>query len=59
MRTIDSSFARRRRPPRHAGASPSEIVRVVKPDLDSHTRRPGNFRLTRGTDALDLIGLFL
>lgn len=22
-----------------AGASPSEIVRVVKPDLDSHTRR--------------------
>ena len=25
-----------------AGASPSEIVRVVKPDLDSHTRR-GHF----------------
>ena len=24
------------------GVSPSEIVRVVKPDLDSHTRR-GNF----------------
>jgi anaerobic selenocysteine-containing dehydrogenase len=22
-----------------AGASPSEIVRVIKPDLDSHTRR--------------------
>jgi len=22
-----------------AGASPSEVVRVVKPDLDSHTRR--------------------
>jgi hypothetical protein len=22
-----------------AGASPSELVRVVKPDLDSHTRR--------------------
>jgi len=25
-----------------AGASPSELVRVVKPDLDSHTRR-GHF----------------
>jgi anaerobic selenocysteine-containing dehydrogenase len=25
-----------------AGASPSEIVRVIKPDLDSHTRR-GHF----------------
>jgi anaerobic selenocysteine-containing dehydrogenase len=25
-----------------AGVSPSEIVRVVKPDLDSHTRR-GHF----------------
>lgn len=25
-----------------AGVSPSEVVRVVKPDLDSHTRR-GNF----------------
>ncbi len=25
-----------------AGASPSEVVRVVKPDLDSHTRR-GHF----------------
>lgn len=24
-----------------AGASPSEIVRVVKPDLDSRGRRPG------------------
>ena len=22
-----------------AGASPSEVVRVIKPDLDSHTRR--------------------
>ncbi len=25
-----------------AGASPSELVRVIKPDLDSHTRR-GHF----------------
>jgi hypothetical protein len=25
-----------------AGVSPSELVRVVKPDLDSHTRR-GHF----------------
>ena len=25
-----------------AGAAPSELVRVVKPDLDSHTRR-GHF----------------
>ena len=25
-----------------AGASPSELVRIIKPDLDSHTRR-GHF----------------